>query len=612
MDKYQSNSQAAIGRGGPPGGPGGRGRPVQKPKDFKGTIRMLWGYMAGLRSTLVLVGCIVLAISGASILIPLLQGDAVDAMGIIPGTLDRPALLRAIMALGLTYFIDVGLIFLREFLMAGLSQRFVYRLRRELFAKLQKLPLWFFDSHESGDLMSRLTNDMDTISGSVGQAAIQLITGVLTVSGTLIAMLVLSPILALTVLLTVPLIFLLTKVVTSRTGPMFKAQQATLGVLNSHIEESITGVQTVRAYGQEAQILRRFEEENERLRVLGTRAHSWSASIMPLLNVINNLGFVLVSMTGGILALRGMIGLGTIASFVSLTKQFVRPLNEIANTYNTLLSAVAGAERVFEVMSEHDEVPDRMDPEVLSDPAGEVVFDNVSFGYREDTPVLKNVSFTVPAHTRAAFVGPTGAGKTTIINLLTRFYDVTDGAIRVDGVDLRDYTRDSVRASFGVVLQETYLFGGTIMDNIRYGKLDATDDEVIAAAKAAGAHPFITRLRDGYRTEVADNGSNLSAGQRQMLALARAVLNDPPILILDEATSNVDTRTELRIQRILAGLMENRTSFVIAHRLGTIRDSDCIFVVDHGEIVERGNHAQLMAMDGTYARMYRSQYPEEA
>ncbi|MBR6747614.1 MAG: ABC transporter ATP-binding protein [Clostridia bacterium] len=612
MDKYQSNANSSIGRGPGPGGPGGRGRPVQKPKDFMGTMKMLWHYMTGLKGQLVVVACIVMLISGASILIPLLQGSAVDAMGILPGTLNRERLVTSVTLLGLTYLVDVCLIFSREFIMAGLSQRFVNRLRRELFAKLQKLPLWFFDSHESGDLMSRLTNDMDTISGSVGQAAIQLITGVLNVSGTLIAMIVLSPILALTVLITVPLIFLLTKVVTSRTGPMFKENQYVLGMLNSHIEESITGVQTVRAYGQEAQVLRKFEEQNERLRVVGTRAHTWSASIMPLLNVINNFGFVLVSVTGGILALNGMIGIGTIASFVSLTKQFVRPLNEIANTYNSLLSAIAGAERVFEVMSEPDEVPDRADPEVLSNPAGEVVFENVSFGYRADTPVLKNVSFTVPAHTRAAFVGPTGAGKTTIINLLTRFYDVTNGGIRVDGIDLRDYTRDSVRASFGVVLQETYLFGGTIMDNIRYGKLEATDEEVIAASKAAGAHPFITRLRDGYNTHVADNGSNLSAGQRQLLALARAVLNDPPILILDEATSNVDTRTEIRIQRIMARLMENRTSFVIAHRLGTIRDSDCIFVVDGGEIIERGSHAELMAMNGTYAKMYNSQYPTGA
>lgn len=608
MDKMQSNANASIGRGNVGGG--GRGRPVQKPHDFAGTMKMLWRALSGLRGQLAVVCGIALVISGASVVIPLISGAAIDACGTGPGEVNFPVLHNFVVLLAVAYGVDVGLIFLREFLMAGLSQSFVNRLRRDMFAKLQKLPLWFFDSHESGDLMSRLTNDMDTISGSVGQAAIQLVTGVLTVSGTLIAMIVKSPILACTVLVTVPLIYFLTRTVTKRTGPLFKKQQAVLGVLNSHIEETITGVETVRAYGKEEMVARQFEEQNDFLRRVGTSANVWSSSIMPLLNVINNFGFVLVSAVGGVLALRGSITLGTIAAFVSLTKQFVRPLNEIANTYNTFLSAIAGAERVFDVMSEPEEIDDRPGAVALSEASGgaSVEFSDVSFGYRPDTEILHNVSFTVPARTRAAFVGPTGAGKTTIINLLTRFYDVTGGAILVDGRDLRDYTRDSVRSTFGVVLQETYLFGGTILDNIRYGKLDATDEEVREAARVAGADRFITRLQNGYNTVVADNGGNLSAGQRQLLALARAVLSDPPILILDEATSSVDTRTELRIQRIMANLMENRTTFIIAHRLGTIRDADCIFVVDHGEIVERGNHAELMEKRGTYYQMYTSQF----
>ena len=612
MDKMQSNANASIGRGNVGGG--GRGRPVQKPHDLRGTMKMLWQALSGLRGQLALVCGIALVISAASVVIPLISGAAVDACGTGPGEVNFPVLRNTVLMLAAVYGVDVGLIFLREFLMAGLSQSFVNRLRRDMFAKLQKLPLWFFDSHESGDLMSRLTNDMDTISGSVGQAMIQLVTGVLTVSGTLAAMIVKSPILACTVLLTVPLIYLLTRTVTKRTGPLFKKQQAVLGMLNSHIEETITGIETVRAYGKEEMVARQFEEQNEQLRRVGTSAHVWSSAIMPLLNVINNFGFVLVSVVGGILALRGSVTLGTIAAFVSLTKQFVRPLNEIANTYNTFLSAIAGAERVFDIMSEPEEVPDRPGAVPLSEASGgaSVEFSHVSFGYRPDTEVLHDVSFTVPARTRAAFVGPTGAGKTTIINLLTRFYDVTGGSILVDGRDLRDYTRDSVRSTFGVVLQETYLFGGTILDNIRYGRLDATDEEVREAARIAGADRFITRLRDGYQTVVADNGGNLSAGQRQLLALARAVLSNPPILILDEATSSVDTRTELRIQRIMAQLMENRTTFVIAHRLGTIRDADCIFVVDHGEIVERGNHEELMAMHGSYYRMYTSQFGLEA
>ena len=609
MDKYQSSATSSIGRGGGTGGWGRRGRPVQKPHDFRGTMKMLWQAMAGLKGKLALIGLIAVVVSGASVVIPLLSGTAVDAIG--TGDVDFPLLRNTLVILAAVYCGDVLLIFTREFLMAGLSQEFVFRLRRDMFAKLQHLPLGFFDSRPYGDLMSRLTNDMDTISGSVGQAAIQLITGVLTVTGTLVAMVVKSPLLDLTVLVTVPLIYVLTRTVTKHTGPMFKRQQAALGMLNAHIEETITGIETVRAYGQEEAAARRFAEQNETLRRVGTSAHVWSSAIMPLLNVINNLGFVLVSAVGGVLALRGSITLGTVAAFVSLTRQFVRPLNEIANTYNSFLSAVAGAERVFEVMSEPEEVPDRPGAVPLPADCGGVEFRDVSFSYVPGVPVLRDVSFTVPARTRAAFVGPTGAGKTTIINLLTRFYDVTGGSILVDGRDLRDYTRDSVRSTFGVVLQETYLFGGTILDNIRYGKPDATDEEVRAAAHTAGADRFIERLRDGYDTVVADNGGNLSAGQRQLLALARAVLTDPPILILDEATSSVDTRTELRIQRIMKELMRGRTTFVIAHRLGTIRDADCIFVVDQGGIAERGTHAELMAKKGAYWRMYTSQFGTE-
>ena len=613
MDKYQSSANSSIGHGGGGGGWGRRGRPMQKPHDFRGTMKMLWNAMAGLRGRLLLIAAIAMTVSGASVIIPLLSGSIIDACGTGPGEVRFPMLRHFVLLLAAVYGADVCLIFLREFLMAGLSQRFVNRLRRDMFAKLQKLPLGFFDSHESGDLMSRLTNDMDTISGSVGQAAIQLITGVLTVSGTLTAMLIKSPVLTLTVLVTVPLIFLLTRTVTRHTGPLFKRQQATLGMLNAHIEETITGIETVRAYGHEEAAARQFSDLNAELRRVGTSAHVWSSAIMPLLNVISNFGFVLVSAVGGLLALRGSVTLGTIAAFVSLTKQFVRPLDEIANTYNSFLSAVAGAERVFDVMREPEEVPDKPDAAELREaPGGAAVeFRDVSFGYLPERPVLHDVSFTVPAGSRAAFVGPTGAGKTTIINLLTRFYDTDGGSILVNGRDLRDYTRDSVRSTFGVVLQETYLFSGTILDNIRYGRLEATDEEVRQAARIAGADPFITRLRDGYETVVADNGANLSAGQRQLLALARAVLSDPPILILDEATSSVDTRTELHIQRIMKELMHSRTAFVIAHRLGTIRDADCIFVVDGGGIAERGTHAELMAMKGSYYEMYTSQFGGE-
>ncbi len=455
--------------------------------------------------------------------------------------------------------------------------------------------------------MSRLTNDMDTISGTVAQSATQLISGVLTVIGTLTMMLVLSPLLSLAVFVTVPLIYILTRTVTKRTGKLFREQQAYLGIMNSHIEETISGIQTVRAYGRERQVVEHFDALNETLCDVGTKAHTWSGYIMPLLNVINNFGYALISTFGGILCLHDVLTAGVIASFVSLAKQFTRPLNEIANTYNTFLSAIAGAERVFEIISEQEETPDRPGAIAPDHIEGHVEFENVTFGYRSDVRVLENVSIDIKPRMRAAFVGPTGAGKTTIINLLTRFYDVDDGSIKLDGVDLRDYTRDFIRSTFGVVLQETYLFGGTIRDNIRYGKLDATDDEVVAAAKAAGADAFISRLENGYDTLVQDNGANLSSGQRQMIAISRAVLADPPILILDEATSNIDTRTEMHIQHVMAELMRGRTTFVIAHRLGTIRDADVIMVVDGGHIIERGTHEELMQQQGFYYNMYTAQ-----
>lgn len=608
MDKYHSDARASIGnmRG---GGGGGRmrGAPVRHAKDFKGTCKMLWKYMGNLKYWLFFVVLIAAGISALGVAIPLLVGRIVDAMGIGEGMADFPLLYKIITILAVVYLTDLVLIFFRGFIMAGVSQQFVNRLRTELFAKLQHLPLAFFDTHESGDIMSRLTNDMDNISGSVAQSVTQLISGALTILGTLVSMIRLSPILALTVLATTPLIYLMTKTVTKRTSRYFREQQAFLGEINSHIEESITGIQTVRAYGREAQVVERFDGLSESLRAAGTRAHIWSGFVMPVLNVINNFGYALVSAIGGVLCINNALTVGVIASFVSLSKQFTRPLNEIANTYNNFLSAVAGAERVFEIMSEAEETADREGAVGDHDTVGHVEFRDVNFGYVENVRILDNVSIDIKPHMRAAFVGPTGAGKTTIINLLTRFYDVNGGSIMLDGVDLRDYTRDFIRSTFGVVLQETYLFEGSIRDNIRYGRLSATDEDVENAAKIAGADSFISRLEDGYDTVIADNGQNLSAGQRQMLAISRAVLADPPILILDEATSSIDTRTEMHIQKVMADLMKGRTTFVIAHRLGTIRDCDIIMVVNEGHIIERGTHDELMALGGFYYKMYTAQ-----
>jgi ATP-binding cassette subfamily B protein len=404
------------------------------------------------------------------------------------------------------------------------------------------------------------------------------------------------------------LVWLLTKSIAKRTRLLFKNQQIQLGRLNGHMEETISGIHVVKAFNQEQNVIAQFEATNQELLKVGLKAQILSGFLMPFMNVINNLGFALVAIVGGLLAVEEMITVGVIASFLSYSRQFVRPLNEIANIFNVLQSGVAGAERVFEVLDEQEEIEDVPHAVPLTNPRGHVVFDRVSFGYRPGQPILHDVSFEAEAGSTTALVGPTGAGKTTIVNLLTRFYDVTDGTILLDGRDIREYTRDSLRSSFGFVLQDTYLFSGTIRENIKYGKPDATDAEVEEAARLANADPFIRRLPKGYDTLLSENGGNLSQGQRQLLAIARVILAKPALLILDEATSSIDTRTEIHIQEALRKLMEGRTSFVIAHRLNTIRDADTIMVVDGGRIVEKGSHDELMAKRGTYCRMFASQF----
>ncbi len=456
--------------------------------------------------------------------------------------------------------------------------------------------------------MSRLSNDIDNVSTTISQSAIQLMSGIITILGSLIMMIILSPILTLASLITVPLVFLLTRTIAKRTGKLFKSQQMELGKLNGHIEETISGIYIVKAFSHEDKTVEEFDEINDRLCEVGLKAQIFSGFLMPIMNVINNIGFAAVAGVGGVLAVENMITVGIIASFLSYSRQFVRPLNNLANIFNTLQSAVAGAERVFEILDEREETEDVKDAKELSDPKGHVQFSNVYFGYRKDVNILKNINFEAKIGESIALVGPTGAGKTTIVNLLTRFYDVTGGEIYIDGVDIREYTRDSLRKCFGIVLQDTYLFTGTIKENIKYGNLDATEVEVQNAAKMANAHEFIKRLPNGYETLLSESGSNLSQGQRQLLAIARAILTNPSILILDEATSSVDTRTELRIQEAMLKLMNGRTSFIIAHRLSTIRDADKIMVIDGGQIIEMGNHDELINKKGKYYNMYFNQY----
>ncbi|MDM5329607.1 ABC transporter ATP-binding protein [Neobacillus sp. CF12] len=605
-----TNNPPPLSIPGRPGGfPGGhrRGAPIVKPKNFKETMRRLWHYFGNERKMLSLVFLFIIFSSALSLLTPFLIGKGVDAIS-LGKTVDFNFLEVMVIILITSFVLEAVLSFMQGWLMAGVSQRIVKRLRDALFKKLQKLPVSFFDKRTHGELMSRLTNDIDNVSSTISQSTTQLMSGVIVISGSFIMMLILSPILTVASLLTVPLVFLLTKTIAKRTSALFKDQQIQLGKLNGQIEETISGIEVVKAFNHEEKVISEFEEVNLKLREVGLKAQIWSGFLMPIMNVINNLGFAIVAVTGGFLAVKGMITVGAIASFITYSRQFVRPLNDLAQIFNMLQSGVAGAERVFEILDEQEEPDDRPNAVRLDKPKGHVVFENVSFGYRGDVPILKNVSFEAEIGSSTALVGPTGAGKTTIVNLLTRFYDVTEGRILLDGRDIRDYTRDSLRSSFGFVLQDTYLFSGTIKDNIKYAKPSASEEEVVHAAKMANADSFINRLPKGYETVLSENGGNLSQGQRQLIAIARVILAKPSVLILDEATSSIDTRTELHIQEALLSLMEGRTSFIIAHRLNTIRDADTIMVIENGRIVERGNHSQLMNQQGSYYHMFFNQF----
>lgn len=605
----QSNTPPPLSIPGRPGGFGGhrRGAPMAKPKNFKETMRRVWHYFGNERKMLSIVFLFILLSASLSLLSPFLIGKAVDAIS-LNNQVDFNFLEVMVMILISAFILDAVLTFLQGWLMAGVSQRIVKRLRGALFKKLQKLPIAFFDKRTHGELMSRLSNDIDNVSNTISQSTTQLMSGGIVISGSFIMMLILSPILTVASLVTVPLVFLLTKTIAKRTSVLFKDQQIELGKLNGQIEETISGIEVVKAFNHEEKVISEFEEVNQKLREVGLKAQIWSGFLMPIMNVINNLGFAIVAVTGGFLAVENMITVGAIASFITYSRQFVRPLNDLAQIFNMLQSGVAGAERVFEILDEQEEPDDVQDAVVLDNQKGHVVFENVSFGYRGDVPILKNVSFESDIGSSTALVGPTGAGKTTIVNLLTRFYDVTEGRILLDGRDIRDYTRDSLRSCFGFVLQDTYLFSGTIKENIKYGKPAASDEEVIRAAKMANADAFIKRLPNQYETILSENGGNLSQGQRQLIAIARVILAKPSVLILDEATSSIDTRTELHIQEALLSLMEGRTSFIIAHRLNTIRDADRIMVIENGEIVEQGTHGELMGTEGRYYNMFYNQF----
>ena len=578
-------------------------------EDARGTLLRLWTYLKRQRWTLIAVVGLVLVTTLLGIIGPYLMGIAIDRF---IATGDLPGLARiALLMLGIYVLLSLG-IWVREVIMAGVAQRMVRDLRAELFAKLQTLSLRYFDQHAHGDLMSRLSNDMETVSNVLTSNATQLLSSLTRVVGIAVMMFVINVPLALVTLLVIPLMMVVTRKVSKRSRAGFRAQQKHLGDLNGIIEETITGQHVVKAYVREEEAIAEFEAANRRLQQAATRAEIFSGAMGPLMNLMNNISLAVVAGTGGVMAVRGWATVGTIAAFVAYARQFARPLHQIAQLLNVIQSALAGAERIFEVLDQEPDLTDAPDAQPLEHVRGKVTFEDVCFGYEPDVPVLKHVTMYNNPGEMIALVGPTGAGKTTIINLLTRFYDVDSGAIRIDGVDIREIKTVDLRRKLGLVLQDNFLFADTVMENIRYGRLDATDAEVIEAARIANAHSFIHRLPRGYETELTERGHNLSQGQRQLLAIARAILADPEILILDEATSNVDTRTEKQLQAALMRLMDGRTSFVIAHRLSTIRDADCVMVINEGEIIERGTHEELLAKQGFYHHLYVSQFKDQA
>jgi ATP-binding cassette subfamily B multidrug efflux pump len=590
------------------GGSRGLTLPVEKPKNRRGTLMRLWGYLQRERWLLIGTALLVVVTSGLDLLGPYLLGRAIDDY-LSNGDLRGLALLCMLMIAA--FVASSAGTWLQAYVMAGVAQRVVRDLRHDLFAKVQTLPLRFFDRHAHGELMSRLTNDVENISNILTTSITQLMTNGLGLVGVGVMMLVLNIPLALIGLAVMPIMVMLTRFIARYTRKGFREQQQTLGLLNGIIEETVAGERVVKALAREYATVEEFSEVNRRLQRVATRANILVGFLGPLMNMTNNLGVAIVAGCGGWLAVQGLVTVGLVATFVNYTGRINRPMSQIGQLFNTFQSALAGAERVFEILDETPE-DDSEDAKEMVLFVGDVVLDDISFGYDPGVLVLKHVSLHAQPGQTVALVGPTGAGKTTIINLLSRFYDLDGGMIRIDGQDVRAVKRDDVRHKLGVVFQDNYLFADTVMANIRYGRQEATDEEVIAAARLANADGFICHLPHGYQTVLAERGGNLSQGQRQLLAIARAVLCDPAILILDEATSNVDSRTVKRLQEALDRLKKGRTSLVIAHRLSTIRDADQVVFIKDGEIVERGTHQSLLDIKGLYYMMYMSQFKWQA
>lgn len=578
---------------------------AEKIKDIKGTIKRLLGYLIEKKFNIFIVFILCFVTTLISILGTRLNGYTIDKF---IETGDMKGLAFICIILVLMYLVNIFSTYYQNIVIVKISQRVSAKIRKELFTALQKLPLKYFDNNSSGDLMSRLTNDVDNINTTLSQSVTQLFSGIINVVGMLIAMLLLSPILTLIGMITVPLTFIATKTLVKKTQSFFVKQQREFGNLNGYIEEMVSGQKVVLLFSEEEKVKEEFSEINERLTKSAIIAQGVSSFMGPINNFINNISYLIISVVGGYLILKGSgITVGIVFSFLLYMRNFTRPINEIMNLFNTIQGALAGAERVFEVIDEEKE-KDKDNAVNIDNIEGHVELRGVTFSYSNGKEILKNVSLEAKKGEVIAIVGPTGAGKTTIVNLLTKFYDIDSGEILIDGKNIDEITRESLRKTVAMVLQDTYLFSETVSENIRYGRLDASDEEVIEAAKMADAHHFIKQLPQGYDTVLSDNGGNLSQGQRQLLAIARAILSNASILILDEATSSIDTRTEVLIQNAMLKLMEGKTTFVIAHRLSTIRNADKILALKDGEIIESGTHDELLAKEGFYANLYNSQF----
>lgn len=601
---------------GPPHG--GANMPPQKAKDFKGTFRRLVSYLKPRRKKLAAVFLVAILSTVFTIVGPKIMGMAITELfegaygqlqGVPGGGIDFGVIGQILAVLAGLYLFSSLFSYIQQYMMSTVAQDTVYDLRQDVNKKLEKLPLKYFDRRANGETLSRMTNDIDTIGSTLQQSLTQFITSIVTIVGILVMMLTISPLLTLIAVVSLPLSLFVIGPILKKSQKYFSSQQKNLGRFNGHVEEMYTGHQVVKAFGHEAKSNEQFDEVNEELYQAGRKAQFISGIIMPMMTLIGNLSYVVISIVGGILVTQRAISIGDIQAFITYSKQFTQPITQTANIANIIQSTIAAAERVFELLDEQEEV-EEVTTSVLPRAKGAVVFEDVDFGYDQDLLIDKMNIDVRPGQT-VAIVGPTGAGKTTLINLLMRFYELNGGRILIDGLDSREMSRHELRQNFGMVLQDTWLFNGTIRDNIAYGKTDASEEEILAAAEAAHADHFIRTLPDGYDTILNQEVSNISQGQKQLLTIARAILADPPIMILDEATSSVDTRTEIFIQQAMNLLMKGRTSFVIAHRLSTIKDADLILVMDKGTVIEQGTHQQLLDKDGFYADLYHSQFSTE-